>query len=102
MFYTRLIELCSIHDISITALTGVINVSQGNVTKWKNGSIPNGDTLIKLANYFNCSVDYLLGLSDAISLSTHALDTITIDNLKNSIKSLENELNKVKSILNNV
>lgn len=39
-----------------------IGVSTGNVTDWKNGrSAPKADTLIKIADYFNVSVDYLLG-----------------------------------------
>ena len=28
---------------------------------WKNGNVPKQDTLIKIANYFGVSVDYLLG-----------------------------------------
>lgn len=34
-------------------------------TKWlKKGLIPQAETLIKIADYLNCSVEYLLGLSD--------------------------------------
>lgn len=38
-----------------------IGVSSGICTKWKNGVIPKGEILIKIAEYFDCSVDYLLG-----------------------------------------
>lgn len=38
-----------------------LSIATGSVTKWKNGSIPNGETLVKLADYFNVSIDYLLG-----------------------------------------
>ena len=38
-----------------------MNVSRATVNYWKNGNVPKQDTLIKIANYFNVSVDYLLG-----------------------------------------
>lgn len=42
-----------------------IGISSGIITKWKTiGTLPNGDTLIKIAEYLDCSVDYLLGLTD--------------------------------------
>ena len=42
-----------------------IGISSGIVTKWKTvGSLPNGETLIKIADYLDCSVDYLLGRTD--------------------------------------
>ena len=31
------------------------------VTRYKNGSTPNGEILVKVADYFSCTVDYLLG-----------------------------------------
>lgn len=38
-----------------------IGVSTATITKWKNGAIPNGAILLKVADYFNVSTDYLLG-----------------------------------------
>lgn len=35
---------------------------QGNYTSWETGRyIPSAENLIKLANYFGCTTDYLLG-----------------------------------------
>lgn len=43
----------------ISKATGI---SSGNISDWKNGrSKPNAETLIKVADYFSCSVDYILG-----------------------------------------
>lgn len=40
----------------------VCGFKQGNYTSWETGRYtPTADNLIKLANYFGCSVDYLLG-----------------------------------------
>jgi transcriptional regulator with XRE-family HTH domain len=42
-----------------------IGVSSSTISQWKNGSIPNGETLMKIADYLNVSVDYLLGRTDS-------------------------------------
>ncbi len=35
------------------------------VSKWLHrGKLPRADTLVKLADFFNCSMDYLLGRTD--------------------------------------
>ena len=46
-------------------LASVINVSQQSINKYENHDVePNIETLCALADYFNVSVDYLLGLID--------------------------------------
>ena len=46
-----------------------IGVASSTIAKWKSGTIPNGDTLIQIADYFDVSVDYLLGLSPYIKVN---------------------------------
>ena len=42
-----------------------LDVSMGNISDWKNGrSVPNAVSLVKLADYFGRSVDYLLGRTE--------------------------------------
>jgi len=42
-----------------------IGVSSGVITKWKTeGTLPNGETLIKIADYLDVSIDYLVGRTD--------------------------------------
>ena len=42
-----------------------LDVSMGNISDWKNGrSVPNAVSLVKLADYFGWSVDYLLGRTE--------------------------------------
>ncbi len=68
MFWERYYELCNKNKTKPNPVAAIIGVSSGVVTKWKQGTIPNGETLIKLADYFNCSVDYLLGRTDCPDL----------------------------------
>lgn len=64
MFWERFDELCSKNNIAPNAVAKIIGVSNATSTKWKGGSIPNGETLIKIADYFECSIDYLLDRTD--------------------------------------
>ena len=42
-----------------------LHIDTAMMTAWtKNGTLPSCDNLILLADYFDCSVDYLLGLSN--------------------------------------
>ena len=61
MFYDRFIGLCKARGVSPSAVMVSIGLNKSNATFWKKGSIPKGDTLQKLADYFGVSVDYLLG-----------------------------------------
>lgn len=62
MFYENVTKLCGVKGISLTSLLhDELHMSTGNITRWKNGTIPNGETLSKIAAYFGVSTDYLLG-----------------------------------------
>ena len=61
MFYQRLELLCKKQGTTPTRLlVDKLNLSSSKVTLWKSGSCPKGDILIKIADYFGVSVDYLL------------------------------------------
>lgn len=43
----------------------LLNVQKAAISKYERGIIePNQDTLIKLSKIFNCSIDYIVGLTD--------------------------------------
>ena len=57
--------LRSKNGISQQALADIIGVSQQSINKYENHNIePDIKTLILLADYFNTSVDYLIGNTD--------------------------------------
>lgn len=76
MFWQRFYDICSTHGTKPNPVAKEIGISSGILTKWKNsGALPSGETLMKLADYFNCSVDYLLGRTVSPSeLSPEALE----------------------------
>ena len=61
MFYERFIQLCKRDDVSPAAVAKEIGLSNSATTYWKKGAVPKYDTLIKLANRFKVSVEYIRG-----------------------------------------
>ena len=61
----RIKELRTQRKITQEELGNIINVQKAAVSKYELGrAVPSTDVLTKLANYFNVSVDYLLGRTD--------------------------------------
>lgn len=61
MFYETVKKLCEEKNISVNGLTKILRISQSNNTNWSNGMIPKSDVVVKIADYFDVSTDYLLG-----------------------------------------
>lgn len=65
MFWERYYNLCKNNNTTPNAVCAILELSTATATKWKKtGAIPNGETLAKIADYFDCSVDYLLSRTD--------------------------------------
>lgn len=62
MFWNVYSELCSQYKMSPSSVAEKIGLSNSITTKWKKGTLPKGEILLKLAAYFDCSIDYLVGL----------------------------------------
>lgn len=65
IFCERLKELRTEKDIGQVELAKTINVSKGIISLWENGlREPKLSNLIALANFFEVSIDYLVGLEN--------------------------------------
>lgn len=61
-------------NISQQQLADVIGVSQQSINKYENHNVePDIDTLIKIAEFFNTSVDFLIGHTDI----DHIIENVT-------------------------
>lgn len=66
-----LFELMKKNKVTQQQLSEAVKVSQGNISDWKSGrSSPSIEVLPKIAEFFNVSSDYLLGLDDVPNRST--------------------------------
>ena len=63
--YQRIRDLREDRDLTQREIAGVLGVSQTGYSKYETGEndIPT-QVLLKLADYYNTSVDYLLGRTD--------------------------------------
>ena len=64
-FGDRLKKLRQECGLSENELSKQVHISQSVISHWEAGQkIPRLDSLIKLAEFFKCSIDYLAGLED--------------------------------------
>ena len=56
-------DLCKLRGITLSGLERELSFSRGAMYKWENNS-PSIDKLQKVADYFNVSIDCLLGRTD--------------------------------------
>lgn len=62
MFYNRFIDLCKEKREAPSRAALNMGFSKSTVTAWRrSGKTPTGESLKKIADYFNVTIDYLLG-----------------------------------------
>ena len=65
MFYERLNHLCRLHGTNITEVATVhLGVANSAPTSWKKGASPRAEVVIRAAQHFGVTADYLLGLTE--------------------------------------
>ena len=116
-FGDRLKDLREKNQILSKNFANDMNVKPATVTNWEKGNrFPKEDMLIKIADYFNCSVDYLLGRTDdpnsivymgkynndiiEIDIDKKYPQKLTSDDIKNLIKDLESVGFDINTLIN--
>ena len=76
-FSTTLQTLRKNRGVTQEQLATHLGVSPQAVSKWENGSYPDGDLLPQIADYFEVSIDYLYGRAkDNVSIEQQLLEAI--------------------------
>ena len=60
MFYSQLDSLCKEKGTSVSAVLDALDLSRGNIRRWKDGVNPKYETKLKIANYLKISVERLM------------------------------------------
>lgn len=61
MFYDKYVSLCKRNNISPSRAAQEIGFNKSSITNWKNnGYTPRREILVRIADYFGVSVDFLL------------------------------------------
>lgn len=90
-FWDRFYSLCIKHNTRPNPVAQELGYSNAICNKWKNGSLPAITILIKISNYFNVSLDYLIGITDEKYATTSEK---TIDEIEQEILSLTNNMSE--------
>ncbi len=78
-FLDRVLLLVKQKQISKNKLLTELGLGKNSFVDWaENGNIPSGATLEKIADYFNVSIDYLIGRTDNPTPGEPALETETL------------------------
>ena len=78
MFYEQLEKLCKLYKTSPSAVVQELGMSKGTMSNWKKGGIPNGDAVVRFAEHFKVSTDFLLLGVDTFSNSDIDPDLLTL------------------------
>lgn len=83
MLGNRIQELRKARNMSQVDLAKELNVTKQSVSNWENSNIqPSIDMLVRLAEHFNVSTDYMLGLEDRKYLEISGLDPQKIQHIQ--------------------
>lgn len=86
VFSSQLQRLRKEHNVTQETLAAHLGVSPQAVSKWENGSYPDGDLLPKIADFFGVSIDYLYGRAKEDASVVQQI----IDELQKSFQSSKN------------
>lgn len=91
MLNEQIRELRNIRGISQIQLANKLGVTKQSVSNWENDNIlPSIEMLMKIANFFEVSTDYLLGLDKKRTLDVENLTEIQISHIQLIVDDLRN------------
>ena len=92
LFGERFKELRLSLGINQVEMAKSLSVSKQSISNWENNNIlPSLDMLIRIANTFNVSADYLLGIEDTRTLSVSGLSNEQIAHIQILINDIRKE-----------
>lgn len=91
MLNERIKELRIANNLTQVDLATDLSVTKQCISNWENNNIlPSVDMLVKLANYFSVSTDYLLGIDNHKYLDVNGLTDTQISHIRQIISDIKN------------
>lgn len=94
-FWTRFENLCKKTRVKPSNVAVETDIPVGSITAWKKGTEPNTKALKRIANYFNVSIDYLLGREDQIPSDLPADEAELLQDYR---KASEEDKNMIRTL----
>lgn len=64
MFYEKIEKLVNENHLTLNKLAKGAGITQSGTSRWKSGTMPSCEVLVKICKYLNVSADYLLDLEE--------------------------------------
>ncbi len=91
MLHERIREQRLSHGLNQVQLAVQLSVTKQSVSNWENDNIlPSVEMLVKLADLFGVSTDYLLGREDCVRLDASGLNAAETAHIQQLIADLKN------------
>lgn len=96
--YEKIKVLCEKQNMTVAQLERKLDISNGQIRRWKDGKYPTADRLKKVADYFDVSADSLLDEEDSkeeleenkdIRIMQRAAKNMSEEDRKKAIKMFE-------------
>ncbi len=89
VFGDRIRELRNSRSLSQVELAKQLHVSKQTISNWENNNVPPSiDTLIRIANFFDVSTDYLLEFNNERKLNVEGLSDSQIAHIQAIIQDI--------------
>lgn len=99
VLFDRITQVREQYGISIYALERAAKLSDSSLKKWE-VAMPSGDKILRVANFFDVSVDYLLGNTDnPKSHKTTDEFTVIASEVEGALSHLSDVSSEIKGIL---
>ncbi len=90
MLGLRIKELRLSHSLNQVELAQRLSVTKQTISNWENNNIqPSVDMLVKIADCFSVTTDYLLDRENKISINVDGLSTTEIAHIEQIIRDLK-------------
>lgn len=94
MFWEKFQYLSELKGIKPHAVLKELEISSGSANNWKKGTIPNGEILKKIADYFDVSIDSLLDFEDNESVKLSSKKSVF-----KKLGSIPQRFNSLRAVL---
>lgn len=92
--YDRIKYLCEKHNTTVAALESTLGLSKSSIKKWNGSSSPSADSLLKIANHFSVSMDFLTGRTRIEESADDLMGDTDFVSLKRAMMSIPPEKRK--------
>lgn len=92
MLSTKIKELRVSHGLNQVELGKRLSVTKQTISNWENNNIqPSVDMLVKIADLFSVTTDYLLGRADCSMINVDGLSHMEIAHIEQLVADLKNK-----------